>query len=164
MDITIREMKQSDWKQVASIYKQGIETNLATFQTEIPTYDAWDKSHLKQLRYVACIQDKVVGWVALSSTSSREVYKGVCEISVYIDRSYAGCHIASNLYEQMIPASEKQGIWTLQAGIMEENIASIKLHEKHGFRNVGYRERIGKDILGIWRNTILMERRSACIK
>lgn len=164
MDIVIRKMTVEDWDAVAEIYKQGVDTNKATFQSDIPTYKDWNNSHLDELRYVACINQQVVGWIALSPISSRCVYSGVCEVSVYVHNDFVGNGIASRLYDVLIEASEKAGIWTLQVGIMEDNIASIQLHKKVGFREVGYRERIGKDRFGNWRNTVLMERRSKVIE
>lgn len=164
MDIVVRKMTVEDWDAVAEIYKQGVDTNMATFQSDIPTYEDWNNSHLEELRYVACINQQVVGWIALSPISSRCVYRGVCEVSVYVHKDFAGNGIASKLYNIMIEASEKAGIWTLQVGIMEDNVASVQLHKKVGFREVGYRERIGKDRFGNWRNIILMERRSKVIE
>lgn len=156
----IREMRETDWEQVKEIYQQGIDTNLATFQTECPTYDEFDKSHLDECRYVAVDGDTVVGWVVLSAVSSRCCFRGVAEVSVYIRNSYKGKHIGTQLLNYLIAKSEEHGIWTLQSGIMENNIASIRLHEKCGFRMVGLRERIGQDRFGEWRNIVFMERRS----
>lgn len=160
MDIYIRDMLDKDWEQVAEIYKQGVDTNIATFSNTIPKYEDFDKSHLPHCRYVATIKDKVVGWVATSFISSRCVYAGVVEVSIYIHNNYQGKGVGRKLLNHLIEQSEKSGIWTLQSGILQENEASLNLHKKCGFREVGYREKIGKDKYGTWRSTILMERRS----
>lgn len=156
----IKEMRETDWDQVKEIYQQGMDTNLATFQTECPSYEEFDQSHLEDCRFVAVDGDTIVGWTALTAVSNRCVYRGVAEVSVYVRDSYKGKQIGTQLLNHLIGKSEEYGIWTLQSGIMEDNPASIRLHEKCGFRMVGYRERIGKDRYGVWRNTVLMERRS----
>ncbi len=160
MEITIRDMHPEDWDAVAAIYQEGIDTHIATFQTEVPSYELWDCNHLKECRLVACQGDIVIGWVALSSASSRFVYRGVAEVSIYINKNFRGKSAGSLLLEQVIKESEKHGFWTLQSGIFEENVPSIRLHEKHGFRIIGYREKIGKTEEGEWKNTCLLERRS----
>jgi L-amino acid N-acyltransferase YncA len=156
----IREMRETDWDQVKEIYQQGMDTNLATFQTECPSYEEFDQSHLEDCRFVAVDGDTIVGWTALTAVSNRCVYRGVAEVSIYVRVSYKGKQIGTQLLNHLIAKSEERGIWTLQSGIMEDNPASIHLHEKCGFRMVGLRERIGKDRYGVWRNTVLMERRS----
>lgn len=153
-------MRENDWESVSDIYLQGIETNLATFQTEVPTYESWDSSHLKDSRFVVENDNRVIGWVALSPISSRCVYKGVAEVSIYIDKEVQKQGIGKLLLKHICIFSENNGLWTLQSGIMQNNIASIRLHEACGFRMVGYRENIAKDKFGVWRNTVLMERRS----
>lgn len=160
MDYLIRKMEEKDWSEVKGIYAQGIETNMSTLQTSIPEYEEWDNSHLKDCRYVVTENDKVAGWVALTAVSSRCVYAGVAEVSVYIHNDYKRKGIGSMLLNHIVEESEKIGIWTLQSGIIQENEASIELHKKCGFREVGYREKIAKDKYGNWRNTVLMERRS----
>ncbi len=162
MDCQIRAMEQKDWDDVSRIYRQGIDTNLATFQAECPLYEEWDNSHLKTCRLVA-VCDSVVGWAALTPVSSRCVYAGIAEVSIYVDTAYSGKGIGACLLNELIIQSEQEGIWTLQAGIMGDNLASIRLHEKCGFRMVGYRERLGCDRYGTWRNTVLMEKRSTKI-
>jgi phosphinothricin acetyltransferase len=161
--IVIRDMINIDWNDVAAIYKQGIDTGTATFQSEVPSYDEWDRGHIKECRLVAILEDKVVGWIALSAVSSRYVYRGVAELSIYIDQNYRGMGVGSLLMETLIKQSEEFGYWTLQSGILEENERSLNLHIKHGFRVVGFRERIGKTHEGIWKNTILVEKRSNII-
>lgn len=163
MEILIRKMKTEDWDAVAAIYREGIETTKATFQTEIPSYEQWDQGHIKNCRFVAEVDHEVVGWTALSPVSSRCVYAGVAEVSVYIKNNYRGKHIGEQLFRHLIKESEAEGYWTLQSGIIEINKASIALHQKVGFRMVGYRERIAKDCNGVWQNTVLMERRSSVI-
>jgi len=153
-------MLEADWPDVSRIYQEGIDTGLATFQTECPDWETWDASHLKVCRFVATIEGKIAGWAALTAVSSRCVYAGVAEVSVYIGESYRGTGAGKALLTEMIRCSEESGFWTLQSGIMQENAASVRLHESCGFRTVGYREKIGQDRLGRWRNTVLMERRS----
>lgn len=156
----IRRMKESDWDRVSEIYTQGLETNISTFQTECPTYEEWDNGHLEDCRLVAVIDDVVVGWVALSPTSKREVYKGVVEVSLYVDNSYKNCKIGTTLLKTLLVDSEKKGYWSLYSSIIAENAASLRVHKNCGFREVGYRERIAKDRFGRWHNTILMEKRN----
>lgn len=163
MELSIREMKDTDWEAVGAIYREGIETNIATFQTEVPTFEVWDKSHIKPCRFVAEEDGQVVGWVALTAVSSRCVYAGVAEVSIYIKSDCRGRGIGEKLLRHVIEASEKEGFWTLQSGIIEKNIGSIALHKKAGFRMIGYRERVAKDANGEWQNTVLMERRSPLI-
>lgn len=159
--ITIRSMRETDWPSVADIYQQGISTNLATFQRDCPTYEEWDRAHLKTCRLVILKDEGVVGWATLAAVSSRCVYAGVAEVSIYLHNDYHGHGLGAQLLNALIAASEREGFWTLQSGIMQNNTASIRLHEKCGFRLVGYRERIARDHLGAWRNTVLMERRSS---
>jgi L-amino acid N-acyltransferase YncA len=159
MKVTIRPMTIEDWIPVAEIYRQGIETRNATFETEIPTWDKWDSSHLKSCRIVASAVNTTVAWAALVPVSKRKVYSGVAEISIYVSNKYKGQGIGTRLLEKLITESEKEGFWTLQAVIFPENIASLKIHQDLGFRKVGFREKIGK-MDGNWRDTILLERRS----
>jgi phosphinothricin acetyltransferase len=156
-------MREEDWEAVAEIYKEGIDTGIATFQSEVPAYEAWNGAHLKACRFVAEADQKVVGWTALTPTSSRCVYAGVAEVSIYIRGEYRGNKIGEKLLEVLIAEAEKEGYWTLQSGIFEINKASIALHKKTGFRLVGYREKIARDHNGEWQNTVLMERRSTVI-
>lgn len=160
MELMIREMREIDWVAVVSIYKEGIDTKIATFTSELPTYEAWDKSHITSCRLVAEENGQVVGWVALGAVSSRCVYAGVAEVSIYIKADSRGKGVGEKLLQAVAAASEKEGFWMLQSGIIEINKASIALHKKAGFRMVGYREKIAKDHNGAWQNTVLMERRS----
>ena len=163
MELIISEMQKDDWESVSSIYKEGIDTKVATFQASIPTYEIWDQSHIKSCRLVAEENKIAVGWAALTPYSGRCVYSGVAEVSVYVKADCRGRQLGEKLLKELITASEKEGIWTLQSGILEINKASISLHIKVGFRMVGFRERIAKDHNGIWQNTVLMERRSTII-
>jgi phosphinothricin acetyltransferase len=155
----IKEMQAGDWQAVSRIYAEGINTGFATFEKEIPSYDKWDTAHLEQCRLVAFQENEVVGWAALSPVSSRCVYGGVAEVSVYVSKDHWGKGVGKQLLLSLIDASEKAGFWTLQSGIFPENQASIQLHENCGFRLLGKRERIGK-LDGIWKDNVLFERRS----
>lgn len=159
MEVNIRSMTRDDWEFVADIYHQGIDTGNATFEIQVPSWEKWDSSHIQSCRIVATHNDVLVGWAALVQVSSRNVYSGVGEVSIYISNNYKGLKIGTRLLEKLIESSEKAGFWTLQAGIFPENKASIKLHQNHGFRIIGYREKIGQ-MNGIWRDTLLLERRS----
>ena len=162
MEMIFRPMTADDWKNVSEIYRQGIETGNATFQQEIPTYTDWDNGHLKNWRIVAIKDNEVAGWAALTPVSGRCVYAGVAEVSVYVADKNRGHKIGHKLLEKLIIESENEKLWTLQAGIFPENIASLKIHEALGFRKIGHRERIGQ-MNGIWRDIILLERRSKLI-
>jgi len=162
MEITFKTMTANDWKSVAEIYKQGIETGNATFQQEIPTWNDWDNGHIKSCRIVACMENEIVGWAALSSVSARKVYAGIAEVSIYVANKYRGHGIGYKLLEKTITESESENFWTLQVGIFPENQASLHIHKKLNFREIGYRERIGK-MNGTWRNTVLLERRSKIV-
>jgi L-amino acid N-acyltransferase YncA len=153
-------MLPSDWPEVRRIYLEGISTGNATFETEAPSWEKWDTGHLAGCRLVVHDGAKVLGWVALSPISSRHIYRGVTEVSVYVAQSARGKGIGKVLLRALIESSEYCGIWTLQAGIFPENVASIALHQSLGFREVGRRERIGK-MKDRWRDVILLERRSA---
>lgn len=161
---SIRPMMPTDWKSVARIYQQGMDTNMATFESTCPSFEAFDASHRKICRFVVTLDNHVAGWAALSPISSRHVYRGVAEVSIYLDDQYRGLGLGYALLSHLAESSEQEGIWTLQSGIFENNVASLRLHEKCGFRVVGFRERIGQDQCGIWRNTILLEKRSEIIR
>jgi L-amino acid N-acyltransferase YncA len=163
MQTEIVPMTAADWPSVAEIYASGIATGQATFQTSIPEWNAWDVSHLESCRLVARTGDGTIeGWAALSPVSSRPVYAGVAEVSIYIAESARGRGVGRRLLEALISESEKDGRWTLQAGIFPENEASVALHVSCGFRIVGRRERIGC-MDGIWRDNLLLERRSSVV-
>lgn len=156
----ISKMSETDWPEVSRIYQQGIDTGMATLEARCPDFAAWDVAHLKSCRLVARDDERVIGWAALTPVSSRCVYSGVAEVSVYVQTEHQGKGTGKALLAELIRCSEEQGIWTLQSGILQENISSIRLHERCGFRTVGYREMIGRDQAGKWRNTVLMEKRS----
>ncbi len=161
--ISIEKLQPVHWPDVRHIYLEGIATGQATFQTDAPLWEDWDKSHLPQLRYVALTGNgHVAGWAALSAVSSRCVYAGVAEVSIYVGEAFRGQKAGQTLLQYLIAESEEAELWTLQASIFPENEASVKLHEKLGFRIIGYRERVAKQY-GIWRNVYLLERRSEII-
>lgn len=160
LEFVIGEMHEGHWEQVRAIYMEGIATGDATFETQEPSWESWDAAHLPFARLVAYACDVVAGWAALSPVSKRAVYAGVAEVSVYVAEKYRGRGIGLALLEALVGASEKAGIWTLQASVFPENTASIALHSACGFRMVGRRERIGK-LRGAWRDTLLLERRSS---
>lgn len=157
--IEIRAMEPADWRPVSEIYKEGILTGFATFETEVPSWDQWNSNHIASCRLVAVDGKRVNGWAALSAVSSRCVYGGVAEVSVYVAEQARGTGVGKALLRHLISASEKEGYWTLQSGIFPENKVSIKLHEQAGFRIVGIRERIGRRD-GVWKDNVMMERRS----
>lgn len=152
-------MKAEHWPDVKAIYESGIATGNATFQTGAPVWEEWDAAHIKTCRLVAVEQDEILGWAALTPVSGRCVYAGVAEVSIYISESARGKGLGSILLNALVAESEQHNFWTLQAGIFPENVASIRLHEACGFRMVGRREKIGQ-MLGVWRDTVLLERRS----
>jgi len=160
LECMIDRMNAGDWEQVRAVYLEGIATGQATFETEAPDWERWDASHLSECRLTARSDERIVGWAALSPVSSRRVYSGVAEVSVYIARSFRGQGLGRALLQALISCSEQRGIWTLQAGILAENESSLALHRSCGFREVGRRERIGR-LHGTWRDVILLERRSA---
>jgi phosphinothricin acetyltransferase len=159
LNIEIKHIRRLDWKSLGNIYKLGIETGIATFETEVPTWRKWNQSHLKCCRLAAWLDSSLVGWAALSPVSDRCVYDGVAEVSVYVDTNLNGKGIGTQLLQRLIIESENDGYWTLQAGIFPENKASISLHKKVGFREIGYREKIGKKN-GVWYDNTTLERRS----
>jgi L-amino acid N-acyltransferase YncA len=159
MDFVIDSLLTRDWEFVRAIYLEGIATGQATFETEAPDWERWDAGHLPQCRIVARSSDGILGWAALSPVSRREVYAGVAEVSVYVAASARGFGVGGALMRALIEASERQGVWTLQSTIFPDNHASVALHLKHGFREVGRRERIARHH-GVWRDTVVLERRS----
>ncbi len=159
--MNIREMQKQDWPTVAEIFRVGLQTGIATFQREVPTYEQWNATHLTTCRLVIeSEQGAVIGWTALSPVSSRTAYRGVAEVSIYIDAPYRGKSVGKRLLEALVEKSEEAGYWTLQAVVIVANVASIALHESCGFRVVGRRERIGRLPDGSWSDTLLLERRS----
>jgi phosphinothricin acetyltransferase len=155
----IRAMEPNDWPAVRTIYEQGIATKQATFESAPPSWEEWDAGHLVDLRLVAEDDDQVVGWAALSPVSHRACYAGVAEGSVYVAEKARGRRVGTALLTRLVAEADEAGFWTLQTSIFPENVASIALHRRCGFRVVGTRERIAQ-LDGAWRDTVLMERRA----
>ena len=158
----ISPLRPRHWRAVRSIYEEGIATGNATFEVSAPGWKAWNSSHLPFARVIAEEKGEVLGWAALSEVSDRCAYAGVAEVSVYVRASARGSGVGSALLAELIELSEANDIWTLTAGIFPENAASVRLHEKAGFRVVGVRERIGI-LNGRWRDALLLERRSRVV-
>jgi L-amino acid N-acyltransferase YncA len=160
--MNITALLPEHWPDVKAIYEQGIATGQATFQTDSPGWEEWSSAHLPHSRLVALESGAVIGWAALTPVSGRCVYAGVAEVSVYIAPGHRGQKVGQTLLQALIASSEQHNLWTLQSGIFPENQASVHIHEKCGFRLVGYREKIGQQ-KGVWRNTVILERRSAIV-
>lgn len=164
MEYVIDKMDISDWDQVCAIYLEGIATGHSTFEADAPDWEKWNSDHLQEPRLVAREQGTVLGWAALSPVSIRCIYSGVAEVSLYVGAQHRGQGVGSAILSALIDASEKAGIWTLQGGIFPENTVSLALVKKHGFREVGRREKVGKmtygELAGTWRDVVLVERRS----
>jgi L-amino acid N-acyltransferase YncA len=158
--ISIEPMVEQDWPAVRAIFMEGINTGNATFEKSPPEWSSWDAGHLRACRLVARSRDGVLGWAALSPVSSRCAYAGVAEVSVYVAPQSRSQGIGKKLLASLVEASEREGIWALQAGIFPENVSSAELHKGHGFRVVGTREKLGS-MDGRWRDVLLLERRSA---
>jgi L-amino acid N-acyltransferase YncA len=157
--LQVDELTAGDWPAVSAIYADGIATRNATFETEVPSWEAWDAAHLADHRLVVRRGDEVVAWAALSPVSDRCAYRGVAEGSIYVATGARGQRIGRRLLTQLVERAEADGIWTIQTGVFPENLASLKLHVACGFRVVGVRERIGQ-LDGAWRDVVLLERRS----
>src|ERR1044072_2461166 len=158
VSVIIDQIRATDWEQVRAIYLEGIRSGHSTFETEAPSWEKWDEGHLSIARFVMRDGETVLGWAALSPVSKRYVYRGVAEVTVYVSENAQGQGIGRTLLEALIEESEKNGMWTLQASIFPENTASVQLHLRCGFREVGRRERIAM-LNGAWRDTLLFERR-----
>jgi phosphinothricin acetyltransferase len=159
--VTIRELRPDDWPAVRAIYEDGIRGGHATFETRAPSWEDWDAAH-PEVRLVAEQAGSVVGWAALTPTSSRCCYEGVAEVSVYVAEAARGAGLGRLLLEELVGRSEQAGYWTLTAGVFPENEASLRLHRTCGFREVGVRERLGR-LQGVWRDVVLLERRSTLV-
>jgi L-amino acid N-acyltransferase YncA len=157
--VSVEPMTPDDWPAVRAIFLEGIATGSATFETAAPEWERWDAAHIPSCRLVARTKSEILGWAALSAVSSRCVYAGVAEVSVYVAGAARGRGVGLRLLSGLVTASEQAGLWTLQAGIFAENEASVRLHERCGFRIIGKRERLGQ-LKGTWRDVLLMERRS----
>ena len=162
MEFLLEPMSPAYWESVRAIYREGIATGNATFEQSAPEWEQWDEGHLRACRFVARSRGEVLGWAALSPVSRRRVYRGVAEVSVYVSGQVRRKGVGMALLAALIESSEREGIWTLQAGIFPENTASVELHRRAGFRVVGTRERLGA-MDGRWRDVVLMERRSAVV-
>ena len=162
MPHSIIPLQVEHWLAVRQIYLEGIATGNATFETTSPDWPEWDKKYRPDCRLVALQDDQVLGWAAVSPTSGRAVYAGVVEVSIYVAATARGQGVGTQLMTVLVAATEQAGIWTMQAGIFPENVSSIKLHEAAGFRVLGRRERIGQ-MHGVWRDVVLMERRSRVV-
>lgn len=161
--VTIADLRPEHWPEVARIYAEGIATGAATFETEVPSWARWDESHLAEHRFVALRDGVVVGWVAVAPVSDRCVYGGVVENSVYVAEGARGLGVGRLLLERLVASTEAAGIWTVQTGVFPENEASLRVHERAGFEVVGRRKRLGK-LRGVWRDVLLLERRSALVE
>ena len=162
MTPSVEKMLPGHWPEVRAVYLEGLSTGDATFETGAPEWGRWDASHLRACRLVALAGERVAGWAALSPVSARKVYAGVAEVSVYVAADFRGRGLGRALLEALVRESEAEGVWTLQASIFPENVASVALHKSFGFREVGRRERVGR-LRGRWRDTILLERRSRTV-
>ena len=156
----IRESIETDGPHIIAIYQQGLDTGEASFETTAPDWDRWQEKYLPFCRLVYEQDGEILGWAALASVSLRDCYRGVAEISIYVAQGHNGKGIGSKLMQQLVGISEENGIWTLYSSIFPENTATRKLHLRHGFREVGIRERIAQRN-GRWRDTLILERRSA---
>lgn len=165
--IEVVGMERGHWDEVRRIYEEGIATGHATFAAEVPEWEEFDASRLPAHRFVAVESGTVLGWIAVTPTSSRPVYAGVVEHSLYVAAAARGRGVGRSLLEALIEDTERAGIWTIQSGIFPENVPSLRLHEALGFRTVGTRERIGKmthgPLSGTWRDVILLEHRTPAI-
>jgi len=160
--ITIGDLRPEHWPEVARIYAEGIATGDATFETSVPSWDDWDSAHLEAHRLVALDGGRLVGWAAVSAVSDRCVYGGVVENSVYVAEDARGQGVGRVLLDALIVSTEEAGVWTIQTGIFPENVVSVRLHEQVGFEIVGRRKKLGK-LRGVWRDVLLLERRSLII-
>ena len=158
----IAPITESNYNQVAAIYQEGLDTGLASFETNAPSWEIWDGAHIDHSRIAAMKNDVMLGWAALSPTSSRCVYGGVGEVSVYVAAAARGKGVGLFLLNELIRSSEENGLWSLQSGVFPQNKGSVALHLKCGFRLIGYRERVAKRD-GEWFDNLLFERRSKVI-
>jgi L-amino acid N-acyltransferase YncA len=156
--VRVRPLRPDDYPAVAAIFAEGIASGLATFETAVPDWEEWDAAHLPEHRFVAELDGEVAGWCAVVPYSRRAVYRGVGEESVYVAAQARGRGAGRALLEAVIASARAGGLWTLQAGIFPDNVASLELHRALGFREVGVRERIGR-LDGVWRDVVLLELR-----
>lgn len=156
----IRPMEAADWDRVAQIYTQSLIAGDATFNAVCPSYEQWDKDHIRDCRLVYEEEGQVLGFAVISHTSAKAHFWGVVEDSVYVDRNALGRGIGSKLLERLCQEARAAGYWTVYSSIFPENKGSLAIHHKCGFRDIGYREKIAKDIFGVWRDTVILEWRS----
>lgn len=156
----IREMKESDWDEMMEIYEQSLKKGDVTFRTECPSYEEWDKSHIKECRLVYEKDGRIIGYTMIAPTSSRDSYRGVVEVSIFVDEKHCKKGIGTQLLSKLMELAREEGYWTLYSAIFSVNEGSIKLHEKCGFRVIGTREKIAKDKFGNWQSTTIMEWRN----
>ena len=157
----VREMLRTDWNEMTAIYLQSLKKGDVTFRTDCPDYSEWDKEHIKECRYVCELDGKVVGYTMIAPTSSRDSYRGVVELSIFVDDSHLHKGIGTQLLKKLMVESEKKGYWTLYSAIFSCNKPSIELHKKCGFRIIGERKDIAKDRFGKWQSTTIMEWRNS---
>ncbi len=157
--VTIRALSQDDWLEVEAIWAEGIDTRNATFETETPAWESFDASRHPEHRHVALLDQRIAGWATLSPVSRRPCYAGVAENSVYVASSARGRGVGRALMEELVARADAGGVWTIQTSVFPENVASLRLHERVGFRVIGRRERIAQ-LDGVWRDTLFLERRS----
>jgi phosphinothricin acetyltransferase len=160
--VEVRDLRPDDWPEVSRIFAEGIATGNATFETKVPSWQDWDAAHLPEHRLVAEREGDVVGWIALVPVSPRACYAGVAEVSAYVGEEARGEGVGAELLAALVESSERAGIWTLQTGVFPENEASLGLLRRYGFRVVGTQERIGR-LHGVWRDVVLLERRSEVV-
>ncbi len=160
--LKVRDLHPDDWPEVARIFEEGILTGNATFETEVPSWEEWNAAHLAEHRLVAERDSRVVGWIALVPVSPRECYAGVAEVSSYVAEQSRGEGVGAELLAAAIESSERAGLWTLQTGVFPENEPSLGLLRCFGFRVLGTQERIGR-LHGVWRDVVLLERRSEVV-
>jgi phosphinothricin acetyltransferase len=161
--VEVRDLRPDDWPEVSRILAEGIATGNATFETEVPSWEEWDAAHLDEHRLVAEREGDVVGWIALARVSPRACYAGVAEVSAYVGEHARGEGVGAELLAALVESSERAGIWTLQTGVFPENETSLGLLQRFGFRVLGTQERIGR-LHGVWRDVVLLERRSEVVR
>jgi len=162
MEIQIDGLREPDWERVRAIYLEGLDTGQASFETDAPSWEAWDAAHLAHSRLAARDEGRVVGWAALTPMSKRRCYAGVAEVSIYVAAAARGRGLGRRLLAELVASSERHGIWTLFGSTFPENVASLRAQAACGFRVMGRRERIAQHH-GIWRDTVITERRSAIV-
>lgn len=154
------QLEKKYWGEMVAIYENSINTGVTTFQRTVPSYDEWMDAHLEGFNIILLEDQEVLGFAALTAINAKEQYRGVAELSIYVKAGQRGKGIGTKLLNELIRLSEEAGIWMLQATVLEDNIGSKMLHQKCGFREVGFREKIAQTIFGVWKDTFLMERRS----